>query len=257
MIHAMLEDVFTPEQAREHLQIIESKLSGPDGVRLFDQPLPYHGGQQRIFQRAETATFFGREIGLMYTHAHLRYAQALAHLGEAELFLRALSQANPIALASVVPSREPTAGQLLLLESDARFQDRYQASSEYARVAAGTVALDGGWRVYSSGAGIALALIVRHFLGVTCQSERLLVDPVIPTSLSGLAVRMICSDVRSRCATRLERGECRVSSGCLNGHALSFDRAPNPHRSGAAIVAMSEVKQLLQDEDNELLIELS
>ncbi|MBV8740466.1 MAG: hypothetical protein JOZ12_01710, partial [Sinobacteraceae bacterium] len=183
MIHAMLEDVFTPEQARKHLQIIESKLSGPDGVRLFDQPLPYHGGQQRIFQRAETATFFGREIGLMYTHAHLRYAQALAHLGEAERFLRALSQADPIALASVVPTASLRQANCYYSSSDARFEDRYQASSEYDRVAAGTVALDGGWRVYSSGAGIAFALIVRHFLGVTCQRERLLLDPVIPTSL--------------------------------------------------------------------------
>ena len=87
MIHAILEDMLTPAQAREHLRLIDAHLSASDGVRLFDRPMPYHGGPQRIFQRAESATFFGREIGLMYMHAHLRYAQALAHVGEAEEFL--------------------------------------------------------------------------------------------------------------------------------------------------------------------------
>ncbi len=76
MIHAILEDMLTPEQIRAHLQLIDSHLSGPDGVRLFDRPMTYHGGPQRLFQRAETATYFGREIGLMYMHAHLRCAQA-------------------------------------------------------------------------------------------------------------------------------------------------------------------------------------
>ncbi len=72
MIHAILEDLLTPAQAREHLRLIRTYLSTPDGVRLFDRPMAYHGGRQRLFQRAETATYFGREIGLMYTHAHLR-----------------------------------------------------------------------------------------------------------------------------------------------------------------------------------------
>ena len=87
MIHAILEDMLTPAQARDHLRLIETHLSAADGVRLFDRPMPYHGGPQRMFQRAESATFFGREIGLMYMHAHLRYAQALAHVGRSGALL--------------------------------------------------------------------------------------------------------------------------------------------------------------------------
>jgi CRISPR-associated protein Csx3 len=60
MIHAILEDMLTADQTRAHLGIIARELTGPDGVRLFDRPMPYHGGPQRIFQRAESATFFGR-----------------------------------------------------------------------------------------------------------------------------------------------------------------------------------------------------
>jgi 1,2-beta-oligoglucan phosphorylase len=45
--------------------------------------------------------------------------------------------------------------------SDAAFRDRAEASVEWARVRAGTVPVDGGWRVYSSGAGIFTRLALR------------------------------------------------------------------------------------------------
>ena len=51
---------------------------------------------QSYFQRAESSAFFGREIGLMYTHAHLRYAEALWRYGAVNEFFRALCLANPI-----------------------------------------------------------------------------------------------------------------------------------------------------------------
>ena len=49
------------------------------------------------FPPAESASFFGREIGLMYVHAHLRYGEAMAVLGEAEAAREALMRlVNPI-----------------------------------------------------------------------------------------------------------------------------------------------------------------
>jgi cellobiose phosphorylase len=179
MIHAILEDLLTPEQAREHLKLIDQHLSTPDGVRLFDRPMTYHGGLQQLFQRAETATYFGREIGLMYMHAHLRYAQALAHVGDAERFLHALCQANPIGIRSIVPTATLRQANCYYSSSDAAFADRYQASEEYPRIGRGSIELDGGWRVYSSGAGIALGLIIRRFLGVSPEARHVRVDPVI------------------------------------------------------------------------------
>ena len=79
MIHAIINELLTPAQARAHVALIRQHLLAPDGARLFDRPPAYRGGPQRLFQRAETSTFFGREIGLMYMHAHLRYAEAMAH----------------------------------------------------------------------------------------------------------------------------------------------------------------------------------
>ncbi len=51
-IHAILEDLFTAEQARQHLRLLET-LSGPDGVSCSIGPC-HHGGVERLFQRAET-----------------------------------------------------------------------------------------------------------------------------------------------------------------------------------------------------------
>src|SRR5699024_2716733 len=65
MIHALGADLLDPVDARAHVSLVHEHLRGVDGVRLFDRPPRYHGGETHHFQRAETATFVGREIGLM------------------------------------------------------------------------------------------------------------------------------------------------------------------------------------------------
>ena len=256
MIHAIIEDMLTPAQAREHLLLIDKYVSGPDGVRLFDRPMPYHGGTQRIFQRAETATFFGREIGLMYTHAHLRHAQALAHVGEADRFFRALCQANPIGIGSIVPTATLRQANCYYSSSDAAFEDRYHASDEYGRITQGTIALDGGWRVYSSGAGISLGLIVRRFLGLSCEAGALRVDPVIPTALDGLRVETTLRGRPIEVRYRIGSAGCGVVEVSLNDRPLSFTLEANPHRRGAALVALPSVLDQLKTEQNVLAVRI-
>lgn len=256
MIHAILEDLLTPDQTRAHLEIVGSELSGPDGVRLFDRPMPYHGGPQRIFQRAESATFFGREIGLMYMHAHLRYAQALAHVGLAAEFFRALCQANPIGIRSVVPAATLRQANCYYSSSDAAFADRYQARAEYARIRSGTIPLDGGWRVYSSGAGIALALTLRHFLGLTWEARALCVDPVMPGVLDGMRVMTSARGYPLEVTYRVGASGSGVNEIVLNGEKLPFTREANPHRRGAARVAAEAVLDRLTRSRNTLAIDL-
>ena len=256
MIHAILEDMLTPDQVSEHLALIDSHLSGPDGVRLFDRPLPYHGGGQRLFQRAETATFFGREIGLMYMHAHLRYAQALAHVGDAQRFFHALCQAVPIGIRSIVPSATLRQANCYYSSSDAAFEDRYQASAEYERVARGAIALDGGWRVYSSGAGIALGLIVRHFLGLSTEAAAVSIDPVIPPELDGLQVQTALLGHPIEVQYRVRGSGCGVTSIVVNGEAMPYITRANPHRPGAALVANSALMRRLSAKENFLAIEV-
>lgn len=238
MMHAVLDDLFTPAQALRQAELIEQHLKGPDGARLFDAPLPYRGGPSRLFQRAETSTFFGREIGIMYMHAHLRYAQMLAHLGHAEAFLKALTLAHPIGLIERVPSASRRQANCYYSSSDAAFPDRYIAQANYGRALAGEVALDGGWRIYSSGPGIALGLVIGSLLGLRLEHDTLLVDPVMPAVLDGLTVQLQLADLRFELTYRVGprgHGVRRVRDEA--GRDLAAQRRPHAYRMGALALA--------------------
>jgi cellobiose phosphorylase len=254
MIHAILEGLFDATQMRHHLQLIDDHLSGPDGARLFDRPMEYHGGLQRQFQRAESASYFGREIGLMYMHAHLRYAQALAHVGEADRFFRALCQANPIGLKDIVPMAGLRQSNCYYSSSDAAFADRYQASAEYGRVAQGTIDLDGGWRVYSSGAGILLGLVVRHLFGLRLEADALLIDPVLPVALDGLRLRATLMQQEFEIVYRVRGSGFGVNSIMLGDRPLAFTSEANPYRRGAVRVRLQDVVVLPIDSNSRLLV---
>src|SRR5262249_48235521 len=129
MTQAILGSLFTPEQTRHHLALIAARLLFPDGVRLMDKPLPYSGGIEKLFRRAESAAFFGREIGLMYVHAHLRYCETLAKQGAADELWQALALVNPIAVTSHLENATLRQRNAYFSSSDAAFRDRYEASA--------------------------------------------------------------------------------------------------------------------------------
>jgi cellobiose phosphorylase len=157
--------LFTAEQTRHHLSIIREHLLFPDGARLMDRPVAYHGGPETTFRRAESAAYFGREIGLMYVHAHLRYGEAMAILGEADALQDALQAANPITVTQHVANAAGRQRNAYFSSSDAAFPDRYDASLSWSRVKEATIAVEGGWRIYSSGPGLYVSLLIRHALG--------------------------------------------------------------------------------------------
>ena len=113
MTQSMIGGMFTQAQARKHLSLIRKHLLFSDGARLMDKPIAYHGGPETFFQRAELAAFFGREIGLMYTHSHLRYGEAMSDIGEFEALWEALLVANPIAVTDELPTRVAEAAERL------------------------------------------------------------------------------------------------------------------------------------------------
>jgi cellobiose phosphorylase len=256
MIHGILADLFTRPQAERHVAEIRRHLLAADGARLFDRPLPYHGGLQQRFQRAETSTFFGREIGLLYTHAHLRWAEAMAHLGDADAFFEALRQANPVGLRDAVPSARLRQANCYTSSSDAEFADRYEASARYDAVRDGSVGVEGGWRVYSSGAGIVVRLIRERLLGIRLRNASLGIDPVMPRALDGLVARVDVAGRRVELQYRVgDRGHGPQSLVC-NGEPLPFTREANPYREGGAVVAIDAFRKRLRDGDNRLLVEL-
>jgi 1,2-beta-oligoglucan phosphorylase len=186
MTQAIIGGLFTPEQARHHLGLIQKHLAFSDGVRLMDAPIAYHGGPETIFKRAESAAFFGREIGLMYVHSHLRYAEAMAVLGESQALWDALVAVNPIAVTDRLAHASLRQRNAYFSSSDAAFRDRYQASAEWERVKADSITVDGGWRIYSSGSGLYINMVIQHAFGVRRHFGKRIVKPCLAASQQGL-----------------------------------------------------------------------
>ncbi|HEX4139211.1 MAG TPA: hypothetical protein VHY09_02615 [Candidatus Methylacidiphilales bacterium] len=190
MTRAILAELFDPDEARHHAELVREHLLFPDGVRLMSSPVPYRGGVETIFKRAESAANFGREIGLQYVHAHLRYAEAMAKLGDADALWRALQVVNPVRLDALLPNAAPRQANTYFSSSDGDFADRYAAAAQFDRLRDGTVAVKGGWRIYSSGPGLYLHKLVTCLLGWRESFGEIVLDPVLPTALDGLTARL-------------------------------------------------------------------
>ena len=256
MIHAIINDMLTPGQAATHLGLIRDHLLGPDGAHLFDRPMAYHGGLQTYFQRAESASYFGREIGIMYMHAHIRYCEALAHFGDAEGFFQGLSQLNPIAIRDLVSTATPRQANCYYSSSDPTFADRYTAFADYDKVKRGEITLEGGWRVYSSGAGISTRLILQCFLGLRQETSSLVMDPVIPADLDGLTADLRLAGHMVTVTYRINATGCGPVAVELNGEKLEFTREVNPYRAGAVRISMDAFASALTGNGDQLVIRL-
>lgn len=256
LMHAVLEDLLAPDEARAQLALIRSHLWGADGARLFDRPLAYRGGPQTLFQRAESSAFFGREIGLMYTHAHLRYAQALAHVGDAAGLGEAIALAHPLGLRERVPAAQPRQANCYYSSSDAAVADRYEAERRYAEIVAGTVPLDGGWRIYSSGPGLFVALVVRDRLGLRREGPDLVVDPVLEAAQDGLRVRVAIAGRTLQLHYRVGPVGSGPTALALNGCPLAFERVAHRHRTGGARVPLAAFGSAAPGAVDELLVVL-
>ena len=167
LTQAILGGLLTPAQARRAAGQMAKHLLFPDGAHLMDKPLAYRGGPETIFRRGESAAYFGREIGLMYVHAHLRYAEAMGAVGDARALWEALVVANPIAATQTLSHAALRQRNAYFSSSDAAFRDRYEASANWELAKTGQIAVEGGWRIFSSGPGVYVSLVVRHALGAS------------------------------------------------------------------------------------------
>lgn len=197
MTRSIIAEIFDPAQAQKHMDLIANHLHFPDGVRLMDKFAPYQEGKTTHFLRAEQAANIGREIGLMYTHAHIRYIEALAKLGDTSAITEIL-RISPLGLNSRLPQAHPRQRNTYYSSSDADFADRFQASAGIEDLRAGKVGIKGGWRIYSSGPGIFLRQLVQSILGLTLRATGIVFDPVLPYSADKLEIDWIIDGVTRR-----------------------------------------------------------
>ncbi|MCX6252298.1 MAG: hypothetical protein NTX61_16320 [Bacteroidetes bacterium] len=256
MNRGIISEIFTKEQAHHHQDLIEKHLKGPDGARLMNRPIKYKGGIQTLFQRAETSTFFGREIGIMYVHEHIRYAESQARTGRADAFLKALRQANPVTYRDIVPCGDIRQSNCYYSSSDVVFKNRYEADERYEEIKTGKITLRGGWRIYSSGPGIYIGLIVSRLLGLRIEFGNIIVDPVLPLSLDGLSASM---DFMGHSVTFIYA----IKESCFGPKAISINSKPvkftyedNKYRQGGAVIPTDRLLTMLNKQDNTIEIQL-
>lgn len=232
MTRGILSELFDPDEAAHHAGIVREFLLFPDGARLMSDPVPYAGGVEKIFRRAETAANFGREIGLQYVHAHIRYAEAMAKLGDADALWRALQVVNPVGIRESVPHAAPRQANAYFSSSDGDFSDRYEAGSGFEGLRDGSVSVRGGWRIYSSGAGLYLHKVMTCLLGWQESFGDLVLDPVLPPELDGLEARFDWKGARILVRYRVTEGVHTPRSVRINGHPVETRPEPNPYRPG-------------------------
>ena len=115
----------------------------------------------------------------MYVHAHLRYCEAAAMLGEADAFLDGLQIANPIAVTERLPHATPGSATATSPAATPLSATAIEAFAEWHRVREGTVEADGGWRIYSSGPGLYVQLLIGRLAGRRRQFGKRISDAAI------------------------------------------------------------------------------
>lgn len=232
MTRSMIAELLTPQQVSHHLKLIREHLQFPDGVRLMNRPASYNGGVSTHFKRAEQAANFGREIGLQYVHAHIRFAEAMAKIGESEEAWHALEIINPISISTYVPNAELRQSNAYFSSSDGDFKTRYEAQKNFGKLKQGTVGVKGGWRIYSSGPGIYLNQLLTSVLGIREQTDQVIFDPVLPNELDGLSLHYELFKNPVTVNFHLT-GTNDVQ---IDGKSVAFELEHNPYRTGGLIV---------------------
>lgn len=257
MTRGMISGLFTDEQAKDHLEIIQQNLLFPDGVRLMNLPIAYKGGIERYFKRAETAANFGREIGLQYTHAHIRYIEALAKIGRPEDMYTGMQTINPITVNQLIPTALPRQSNAYFSSSDADFSDRYEALCKFDNIKKSEVGIKGGWRIYSSGPGIYVAQMILNFLGLKEYYSDVLLDPVIPKKLDGLMFDFEYAGKKVRYIYYVKDKGFSPYQVVINGNIVRELRyADNPYRCGGILIPKVEFNDALNCNENRIEIYL-
>ena len=250
MTRSMIAGLFTPEQLKTHLDIIERNLKYPDGVRLMSKPANYAGGVSEIFERAEQAANFGREIGLQYVHAHLRYIEAMTYIGEPDKAWEGLLTVNPILITDQVENANMRQSNAYFSSSDGEFINRYEAKQDYRLLKTGEKQVNGGWRVYSSGPGIYIGQVISNLFGLRIKTNNVVFDPILPNEDLSINLNLIGKDVKINYLKGHE-----VQRVIVNGQTMAHKKCRNEYREGGIYVDKQELKNMLKDDGNEIIIE--
>ena len=210
--------MFSSEETQKAVELIDTHLLHPDGVRLMDKPIKYQGGINTYFQRAETCSNFGREIGMQYCHAHIRYCEFLYKLDLSEKYNKEILKINPIIIQDVVKNAMARQRNSYFSSSDAYFYNRYEVANHFDDLKQGKVLVKGGWRVYSSGPGIYLHNFIEGLLGIEIINNRLTLKPHVIDDNLKIQFRIL-----NKLVTIIYHQEKKQKKILINGKIPSFE----------------------------------
>lgn len=254
MTRSMIAELLTEEQAAAHYELIKKELYCPDGVRLMNRPAKYVGGVSTHFKRAEQASNFGREVGLQYVHAHIRFVEAMAKIGKSEEAWKGLEMINPVGIQDIVPNAELRQSNAYFSSSDGKFNTRYEAQDRFNELRTGDVAVKGGWRIYSSGPGIYMNQVISNCLGIRHEGADLILDPVLPQNCDGIEFDFELNGLKARVIYHITGQP--VQGVTINGQEAQVSRTPNRYRQGGIRIEEQELHRLMNQECNELIIHM-
>ncbi|WP_151733885.1 GH36-type glycosyl hydrolase domain-containing protein [Paenibacillus tengchongensis] len=246
MTRSMIAELLTPEQMEEHYRLIQEQFLCPDGVRLMNHPAQYAGGVSMHFKRAEQAANFGREIGLQYVHAHIRFVEAMAKTGKRDQVWKGLLTINPVGIRDAVPNAELRQSNAYFSSSDGKFATRYEADRRFGELREGKVPVKGGWRIYSSGPGIYMNQLISNVLGIREDSGDLVIDPVLPAEMDGTVFRFEYGGLPVKFIYHC--GGEHLQSVKVNGAEAEAERLVNPYRIGGLRIKRAEIDRLRTEE---------
>ncbi|MDR0299200.1 MAG: cellobiose phosphorylase [Streptococcaceae bacterium] len=237
---SIIAELVDSEQVERNLALIKEHLTFVDGVRLMERSPDYQGGISRNFKRAEQAANFGREIGLLYVHAQIRYVEAMAKAGRAREAWRALEQTIPLGLKDVVENAATRQANVYFSSSDGDFKTRYEAQANFDKLKSGGVEVKSGWRLYSSGPGIFINQVIRHLAGIEMTSMGLIIDPIFPEKTDKLEVDLILKGkmVHFHLISSVK------NSVQLDGENLQFDSMSNSYRSAGLKISQESLVKI-------------
>lgn len=239
MNRGIISEIFNDEEVENILKVIDNNLKHPDGVRLMDNTVKYNGGITTYFTRAETAANFGREIGLQYCHAHIRYCEALAKLGLGKDLFNQLSIINSPITNEMVSNANIRQRNVYYSSSDGDFSNRYDAMTNYNKLRTGDVAVKAGWRIYSSGPGIYLNQVICNMLGIRISGDNVIIDPILPAELSGLKFNYSINN-KKIIVTYIKSTEKLV---LIDGKEIDYLEYSNKYRCSGYLIGLGNIKE--------------
>lgn len=250
MLRGMISSIFTEEQVKSHYELLSKELLFEDGIRLMSKPATYKGGVSEYFKRAEQASCFGREIGLNYIHAHIRYIEAMSKIGKSEDAFRGIMKLNSINVEESMKNAEIRQSNTYYSSSDGMFNDRYEAEEKYQLLKNGEVKVKGGWRIYSSGPGIYINQVISNFLGLREEEGYYIFDTVIPQELSGLQMDYELNDLPVTYV--FTKGD--IKKVLVNGNELKTEEYINKYKANSLKVKKEILNNILNKEANKIEI---